>query len=81
MATVTITGAFRQYTGGVATAEIEAANVLQLLQRLGEKFPELAPHLVQGFAVAIDGQIFQDALLQPVPPGADVFIMPALAGG
>ena len=81
MATVTITGTFRQYTGGVATAQIEAANVRQLLQRLGERFPELAPHLVQGFAVAIDGQIFQDALLQPVPADADVFIMPALAGG
>jgi sulfur-carrier protein len=81
MAIVTITGQLRNFTGGAATAEIEASNVRQLLARLGERFPELAPHLMQGIAVAIDGQIFQDALLQPVPPGAEVHILPAIAGG
>lgn len=81
MATVTITGQLRQFAGDAATLEIEAANVRQLLARLGERFPALAPHLVQGIAVAIDGQIFQDALLQPVPPNAEVHILPAIAGG
>jgi hypothetical protein len=31
--------------------------------------------------VAIDGQIYQDALLQEIPPESDVHILPAIAGG
>jgi hypothetical protein len=32
-------------------------------------------------AVAIDGEIFQDALLEPIPPGAEVHLMPQIGGG
>jgi sulfur-carrier protein len=81
MARVTITGHFRQYTGGTTSADIDAANVRQLIERLGLAFPALAPHLTQGIAVAIDGQIFQDALLQPIKQDADVHILSAIAGG
>jgi len=81
MAHVTLIGTLRQYTGGVTELELEAANVRQLFARLGEKFPGLAPHLEQGLAVAIDGQIYQDALLQRIGPQSDVHILPQIAGG
>jgi hypothetical protein len=32
-------------------------------------------------AVAIDGQIFQDALLEPIGASSEVFLLPAIAGG
>src|ERR1700752_5071887 len=64
MARVTLTGNLRQLTGGVAEMEIEAASVRQLIARLGQAYPALAPHLAEGVAVAIDGQIYQNALLQ-----------------
>jgi molybdopterin converting factor small subunit len=32
-------------------------------------------------AVAIDGQIYQNALLQEISPGSDVHILPPIAGG
>ena len=81
MAHVTLTGNLRQYTGGVAEVEVEAASVRQLFARLGETYPALAPHLEQGLAVAIDGQIYQDALFQPIGPDSDVHILPQIAGG
>jgi molybdopterin converting factor small subunit len=81
MAHVTLTGNLRQLTGGVAELEVEAASVRQLIARLGEAYPALAPHLATGVAVAIDGQIYQDALLQEIPPESDVHILPAIAGG
>jgi len=31
--------------------------------------------------VAIDGQIYQDALFQPIGPESEVFILPQIAGG
>ena len=81
MAHVTLTGNLRQYTGGVAEMEIEARSVRQLLARLGADFPALAPHLQQGLDVAIDGQIYQDALLEEIGAGSEVHILPQIAGG
>jgi molybdopterin converting factor small subunit len=81
MAHVTLTGNLRQFTGGVAQLDLEAANVRQLFTRLGQRFPALAPHLEQGLAVAIDGQIYQDALLQPIEADSEVHVLPQIAGG
>ena len=81
MAHVTLTGNLRQYTGGIAELEIEAASVRQLFARLGRDFPALAPHLDQGLAVAIDGEIYQDALLQEIGAASEVHILPQIAGG
>ena len=81
MARVTLIGNLRQFTGGVTQLDIEARSVRQLFGRLAERFPELAPHLEQGLAVAIDGQIYQDALLQPIEPDSEVDVLPQIAGG
>lgn len=81
MAHVTLTGNLRQYTGGVAELEVEASSVRQLFVCLGRDFPALAPHLEQGLAVAIDGQIYQDALLERIGAESDVHILPQIAGG
>jgi sulfur-carrier protein len=81
MAHVTLIGTLRQFTGGVTEVYIEAANVRALFARLGETYPALAPHLQQGLAVAIDGQIYQDALFQEIGADSEVHILPQIAGG
>ena len=81
MAHVTLIGNLRQFTGGVTEIEIDAGNVRQLFERLGRRFPELEPHLAEGLAVAIDGQIYQDALFQEIAPASDVHVLPQIAGG
>lgn len=81
MARVILVGTLRQFTGDIAEIEIEAGTIRQLFARLSERFPDLAPHLEQGLAVAIDGQIYQDALLEPISPDAEVHILPQIAGG
>lgn len=81
MAHVTLIGNLKNYTGGVSEMAIDAANVRQLFKALAERFPELAPHLAQGLAVAIDGQIYQDALLEPIAPDSEVHVLPQIAGG
>ena len=81
MAHVTLTGNLRQFTGGIAEMQIEATSVRQLVARLRDTYPSLAPHLHEGLTVAIDGQIYQDALLQEISPGSDVHILPPIAGG
>jgi molybdopterin converting factor small subunit len=81
MAHVALIGNLRQFTGGLTELDVEAASVQQLFARLGELFPALAPHLNTGSAVAIDGQIYQDALFQPIAPDSEVQILPQIAGG
>ena len=81
MAHVTLIGNLRQFTGGVTELDVEAANVRQLFAGSARNIPTSLPHLETGSAVAIDGQIYQDALLQEIGPDSDVHILPQIAGG
>ena len=81
MAHVTLIGNLRQFTGGETAMTVTASSVRQLLRELGTRFPALEPHLAQGLAVAIDGQIYQDALFQEIGPDAEVQLLPQIAGG
>lgn len=81
MARISLVGNLSQYTGGVRQLELPATNVRHLMRLLAERFPDIGPHLDEGLAVAINGQIYQDALLEPIPPDAEVHLLPQIAGG
>lgn len=81
MAHVTLIGNLSQFTGGVTTLDVSATSIRQLFRELSKMFPALAPHLEQGLAVAIDGQIYQDDLLAEISPGSEVHVLPQIAGG
>ena len=81
MARVILSGTLRDLAGGDSEVELEARDVRQLLRALGERYPELAPHLEQGYAIAIDGEIFQDAWFAPIGPDSEVHLVPAIRGG
>lgn len=81
MARVVLIGNLAQLTGGVAEFQIRATSVKQLFQQLAELHPALGPHLEEGVAVAIDGQIYQDSLFEPIGADSEVFVLPQIAGG
>ena len=81
VARVRLSSSFKPYTGGATQFEVHATNVRQLLERLGALHAGLAPHLEHGVAVAIDGVIYQDALLQPIAEGSEVVLIERIAGG
>jgi cephalosporin hydroxylase/molybdopterin converting factor small subunit len=81
MARVVLIGNLSQITGGVAEFTVSATSIKQLFAQLAELHPALGPHLAEGVAVAIDGQIYQDTLLEPIGPDSEVFILPQIAGG
>ncbi|HEX2483623.1 MAG TPA: MoaD/ThiS family protein [Methylomirabilota bacterium] len=81
MARVVLVGNLAQMTGGVAEFDLPVASVQQLFRQLAALHPALMPHLETGIAVAIDGQIFQDALLEPIGTDSEVYLLPQVAGG
>ncbi len=84
---VHIPASLRKLTGGVSDVEVEAASVREVVVRLDERFPSLgerlmeADRLKQGIAVAVNSRLCASGLLTPVPPGAEVQFVPAIAGG
>ena len=74
-------GNLAQLTGGVAEFQLSTTSVKHLFQQLTEMYPAIGRHLDEGVAVAIDGQIYQDALLEPIAPDSEVFLLPQIAGG
>ena len=82
MARLVLSGDLQKLTGGDAVVEIDAKDVKQLLRILSERFPALAPSLEQdSFAIAIDGEIFQDVWFAPIGPDSEVHLIPAIRGG
>ena len=71
----------RVFANGVAEHHIEASDPRKLLNALDAQFPGIAERLNQGFALAIDGEIFQDWFLQDIAPGSEVYFIPAIEGG
>ena len=67
-------------TGGVRELVVSADNVRELLLALEEQFPGSEKALARS-AIAIDGQIHQDAWLEPLTADAEVFFMLRLEGG
>ena len=80
MARVVLTKGLTQFTGGDDELELDVSTVRELLRVLGERYPALEPHL-GSVAIAIDGQIYQDAWLEPIPPSSEVYLIPQIAGG
>jgi len=81
MAHVVVIGNLKNYTGGQAEFDLPATSVRHLFKLLTELYPAVGPHLEEGMAVAIDGQIYQDALFQPIGPDSEVHLLPQIAGG
>ncbi len=81
MARVTLMSSLMAFTGGEGRMDVDAANVHQLMRRLGERFPALAPHLDDGLAVVIDGEIHQDDWFAELEPDSEVHLMPRIGGG
>lgn len=71
----------KQFTDGQDRIEMEADDLRGLIRALDERFPGLGPVLREDMAIAIDGQIFQDTLNEPIGPNAEVCFLPAIEGG
>jgi molybdopterin synthase sulfur carrier subunit len=81
MATVFLAPGLRPLAGGRERIEVEAGTVRDLLAALDARFPGLGERLRSGMAVAIDGEIVNEPLLEEIPEGGEVHFLPPISGG
>ena len=73
--------AARRFTGGLGEFDVEANTVRRLIIELDRRYPGLGEQIDESMAVAIDGEIFQDAYLAPLKPDSEVVLIPKIGGG
>lgn len=78
---VVIPSGLRKLTGGAEHVELVAKDVRGAVAALDARFPGFAEALGARFAVAVDGEILQDAWHEPLPAGSELHFLPALSGG
>ena len=79
---VVMTGvAARRLTGGVTEFDIDANTVRRMIVELDRRYPGLGEQIDESMAIAIDGEIFQDAYLAPLKPDSEVVLIPKIGGG
>jgi molybdopterin converting factor small subunit len=79
---VVMTGiAARRLTGGLSEFDVEANTVRRMIAELDRRFPGLGHQIDEGMAVAIDGEIFQDAYQAQLNPDSEIVLIPKIGGG
>ena len=78
---VELSGILRGAARGASFVELEGETIRELMDHLLLLYPDMAGPMDEGIAVAINGEIFRDGWNQPVPAGAEVFLLPRIQGG
>ena len=71
----------QQFTGGQTEFEVEATNFRRLVLELERRFPGLGRQVEDCMAIAIDGEIFQDAYAAELKTGSEIVLIPKIGGG
>jgi molybdopterin converting factor small subunit len=71
----------RAFTGDITEFDVDARTVREAVRELDRRYPGLGEHIERRMAIAIDGEIHQDALFAPLAPASEVFLIPKIGGG
>ena len=70
----------REFTGGLAEFDVMANTVRRMILELEARFPGFGDYIERRMAIAIDGDIHQDAYAE-LKPGSEVYLIPKIGGG
>jgi sulfur-carrier protein len=78
---VALWGSLRSAADGRTEVEVDAKNFRELLARLQDLHPGLAPQIARGVSLSLNGVIYREAWFTEIPPDAEVVLMPYMTGG
>jgi molybdopterin synthase sulfur carrier subunit len=73
--------AAQQFADGRTEFEVEATTFRRLVLELELRFPGLGKQVEESMAIAIDGEIFQDAYAAELRPNSEIYLIPRIGGG
>ena len=65
----------QQFTNGQTEFEVEATTFRRLILELEKRFPGLGKQVEESMAIAIDGEIFQDAYGAELKPDSEIYLL------
>jgi molybdopterin converting factor small subunit len=71
----------RAFTGDVTEFDVEGDTVRRVIEALDRLYPGFGEHIERRMAIAIDGEIHQDALFEPVGSNSEIYLIPKIGGG
>ena len=74
-------GDVARFTGGAAEFDVAASSVGAMIRELEQRYPGLGDYVEQRMAIAIDGEIFQDAHGEPLGERSEICLIPRIGGG
>ncbi|HEY3696687.1 MoaD/ThiS family protein [Phenylobacterium sp.] len=78
---VSTTSDLAALTGGLTEFDVAADSVRKLIRAMDVRFPGLGEFVQRRMALAIDGEIHQDAFEEPLAPDSEVCLIPKIGGG
>jgi molybdopterin converting factor small subunit len=78
---VALGGDVTSFTGGAAEFDVAAGTVQSMIRELEARFPGLGEYIGRRMAIAIDGEIFQDADGATLGQASEVCLIPKIGGG
>jgi len=87
MPTVWIPAQMRDLTGGEARVAVTGRNLREVIQNLDARCPGVAERLIEGgrlsplVNIAVDSEVSNLGLLQPVRDDSEIHFIPAVSGG
>ncbi len=81
MVEVHLWSGLRSLAGGQQVVRVQAATTGEMLRELVRAHPQLQAPIDAGVSVAINGRIIASALSEPIPEGAEIYLMQRLRGG
>ena len=73
--------AAQRFADGRTEFEVEATTFRRLVLELEQRFPGLGKQVEESMAIAIDGEIFQDAYAAKRKPDSEIYLIPKIGGG
>jgi molybdopterin synthase sulfur carrier subunit len=71
----------KKYIGGLTELDVEANTFRRLILELDQRFPGLGRQIEESMAIAIDGEIHQDAYQAVLRPDSEIWLIPKIGGG
>lgn len=81
MPEVKLWSALRRHADGAEQVTVDGETVGEVLDALAAAYPGMGELLADRVSVAVNGRIISNARTEPIPPGAEVFVMQKIKGG